>query len=161
MWECFKPVDVTLQIGIPYCIPYKWKRLNCCNILNIIVKIIFSKVRLSIWLKQRWYFFEMARMTCDPWWSVKILQEKKWTKNVLFECKLSNDLGLYSQKVLRQKVAPSAEIWEQLLKIMGMWLLILGIVNFSSKSNSQSFLMLEAAPKLRTAYKSSGGLLNP
>ncbi len=86
---------------------------------------------------------------------------KNMNKNVLFEYELCNDLGLYSQKVLRPKVAPSAEFCEQFLKIRGMSLLILGTVHFSTKSNSQSFLMLEAAPKPMTAYKSSGGLLNP
>ncbi len=86
---------------------------------------------------------------------------KNMSKNLLFEYELCNDLGLYSQKVLRLKVAPSAEFCEQFLKIRGMSLLILGTVNFSSKSNSQSFLMLEAAPKPMTAYMSSGGLLNP
>lgn len=55
---------------------------------------------------------------------------KKNEQNLLFEYKLCNYLGLYSQKVLRLKVSPSAEFCEQFLKIRGMSLLILGTVHF-------------------------------
>ncbi len=56
-------------------------------------------------------------------------------------------LGPYSQNILRLKVAPNLPIKKKIFKIMGVSVLNLGLLNFSSKSISQSILVLKLAPK--------------
>ena len=57
------------------------------------------------------------------------------------------DRGLYSQRILRLKVAPYRRIYEQLLKIMGVSVVTLGLLIFENKSYSQNILGLKVAPE--------------
>ena len=57
------------------------------------------------------------------------------------------DQGLYSQRILRLKVASNRRIQKQLLKIIAVSVVTLGLLIFENKSYSRNILSLKVAPK--------------